>query len=414
MSIMRAKKKILVIFLLINQLISQYSEGKISNVVQQLRPLKILFVTSKFPHATRVYTDNQIAGLLDKGHDVYILARQPGKYADYPLIKQYNLLARTYYFEQIEGNKKVPAELKDIDIIYCQFAGLGEYCLQLKKTKKIDAPLIICLRGADATKAFQRNPHCYDNLFVKANLFLPVCEYFKNNMIKYGCDPNKIIIHHSAIDCAKFEYKKRKNPKRKAVKFIVVATLSERKGIRYILYALNKLKKKYPQIKLTILGSDQGEREKQKIIILNIINELNLHKYVTLLGFQLHQRVVSALHDAHIFVLTSYTRTTGIKEGIPNSLMEAMATGMPVIATQHGGIPELVKNGKSGFLVPEQNVDELVKKMAYLIDNPSCWEQMGRFGAAWVRQEHDKDKAVDKLINIFLSVLNKNNNQLFI
>ncbi len=401
------KKIFLIISLLVNQLIGRSEENKINQTTQQQQSLNILFVTSKFPHATRVYTDNQIVGLLDKGHNVYILAREPAKYTDYPLAKQYNFLQRTYYFDQIEDRKKLPDAFKKIDIICCQFAGLGEYCLQLKEEKKIDAPLVIFLRGADATKAFQRNPHCYDNLFKKADLFLPVCEYFKKNIIKHGCDPKKITVHHSAIDCNKFEYKQRMQPKRRAVRFIVVATLSERKGIRYLLYAVARLKRRYPRIRLTILGSDQGPREKQKAVLLNIIKEFNLQKQVKLLGFQFHDRVVEELHRAHIFTLTSYTREKGITEGIPNSLMEAMATGMPIIATYHGGIPELVKEGKSGFLVPEQNVDELVKRMIYLINNPMLWEQMGKFGAEWVRKEHNKDIAVEQLIKIFLSVLKK-------
>jgi len=382
--------------------------GQICFTQSLTRKLKILFVTSKFPYATRPYTDNQIVGLLDKGHEVYILAQYPGEQADYPLIKQYNFLEKTYYFEQIEGDAAMPDALKDIDIIYCQFAGrLAEYCLRLIDEKNMDARFIVCLRGGDATSTLLNNPHQYDDLFVKADLFMPVCEYFKNNIIRYGCNSEKILVHHSAIDCTKFRYKARIKPRDGTVRFIIVATLSERKGIRYALYAIDKLRKKYPNIKLTIIGGERFRKEKAEIVINNLIRELHLEQYVTLLGFRLHNQIITELNRAHIFLLTSYTRDNGVQEGIPNALMEAMATGLPVISTYNGGIPELVEDGISGFLVPEKNVDVLVAKMAYLIKYPKCWGSMGKAGSEQVNKEHNRDKATDTLVDIFFSVLEK-------
>ena len=292
------------------------------NQEHSTRKLKILFVTNKFPYATRAYTDNQIVGLLDKGHEVYILAQYPGQYDDYPLIKKYNLLKRTYYFEQIEGNKKIPNVLKDIDIVYCQFGGwLGRYCLRLINEKNMNSRLIVCLRGSDATSTLINNPHRYDDLFVKADLFMPVCEHFKNNIIKYGCNPAKIVVHHSAIDCAKFKYRACTKPRDGKVRFIIVASLFERKGVRYALYAIDKLKRKYPNIKLTIIGGSQHEQKKAKNVINSLVKKLHLEKYVSLLGFQLHKQIVTELNRAHIFLLTSYTSNAGTQEGIPNSLM---------------------------------------------------------------------------------------------
>jgi len=403
--ILLKEKTLLIIFLLMGQ--TNNSEI-VSLSDKKQKPLKILFVTSKFPYATRPYTDNQIVGLLDKGYEVYILAQYPGQYDDYPLIKQYNLLERTYYFEQIENGGELPNVLKDIDIIYCQSGGrIAEYCLKLINEKSMDARLIVCLRGGDATSVLINNPHRYDDLFVKADLFMPVCEYFKNNIIEYGCDPEKIVVHHSAIDCTKFRYKARIKPRNGTVRFIMVATLSERKGIRYALYAIDKLRRKYPNIKLTIIGGEQLGKEKAEIVINNLIRELRLEQYVTLLGFQPHNRIVTELNRSHIFLLTSYTRDNGVQEGIPNALMEAMATGLPVVSTYNGGIPELVKDGVSGFLIPEKNVDILVEKMAYLIEHSECWGSLGKAGFEQVNKEHNRDRAIDALEDVFLSVLEK-------
>jgi len=370
------------------------------------KKLKILFVTTRFPNPTRAYTDNQIVGLLDKGHEVYILAQSPGSFADYSLIKEYNLLERTYYIDQIENDEEFPAVL-DSDIVYCQVGDLGDYCVKLIEEKNMAAKLIVCLRGSDATGVLIKDPHYYDDLFTKADLFMPVCEYFKNNIIENGCDPTKIIVHHSAIDCTKFRYKARIKPQDGTVRFIIVATFLERKGIRYVLYAFDELRKRYPNIKLTIIG---GEYKQEKSVIESLIEALNLEQYVTLLGFQFHHQIVTEFHRAHICLLTSCaSKTTGTQEGIPNSLMEAMATGLPVISTYHGGIPELVKDDVSGFLVPERDSKLILEKMVYLIEHPERWEPMGRVGSEWVKQEHNKDKAIDKLIDIFFSILEKGN-----
>ena len=87
--------------------------------------------------------------------------------------------------------------------------------------------------------------------------------------------------------------------------------------------------------------------------------------------------------------------------------MEAMATGLPVISTYHGGILELVEDGVSDFLVPERNVDILLEKMIYLIEHPERWAAMGKAGSEWVKKEHNKDKAINRLIDIFFLVLKK-------
>ena len=84
-----------------------------------------------------------------------------------------------------------------------------------------------------------------------------------------------------------------------------------------------------------------------------------------------------------------------------------MATGLAVISTYNGGIPELVEDGISGFLVAEKNVDMLVEKMAYLIEHSECWKSMGRAGSKQVNREHNKDRANDRLIDIFFSVLKR-------
>ena len=105
--------------------------------------------------------------------------------------------------------------------------------------------------------------------------------------------------------------------------------------------------------------------------------------------------------DAHVFVAPSVTGKNGDQEGIPVGLMEALAQGMPVISTLHGGIPELIQHGQSGFLVPERDVEELAATLELLLSNPQLWAGMGKAGRSFVEEHYNIAKLNDRLLNIY-------------
>jgi colanic acid/amylovoran biosynthesis glycosyltransferase len=114
---------------------------------------------------------------------------------------------------------------------------------------------------------------------------------------------------------------------------------------------------------------------------------------VSLLGAADGDLVRRKMAAADLFMLPSVTATDGDQEGIPVSLMEAQAGGLPVLSTVHSGIPELVADGKSGFLVPERNVEALASRLTYLCEHPNSWLHMGQEGR----------KIVESRFNIELS-----------
>jgi colanic acid/amylovoran/stewartan biosynthesis glycosyltransferase WcaL/AmsK/CpsK len=100
----------------------------------------------------------------------------------------------------------------------------------------------------------------------------------------------------------------------------------------------------------------------------------------------------------------SVTGCDGNQEGIPVVLMEALAQGIPVVTTQHSGIPELVRDGESGFLVTERDADALAEKLTYLVEHPETWSRMGIKGRSHVEQHYNIDKLNDRLVEIFKQV----------
>jgi len=124
-----------------------------------------------------------------------------------------------------------------------------------------------------------------------------------------------------------------------------------------------------------------------------------------MVGSKSHDEVVQVLAQSHILIAPSVTAADGDEEGIPNTLKEAMAMGLPVISTLHAGIPELVEDGVSGFLVPEHNVEALADRLMRLVDHPETWAAMGRAGRRQIEAEFDTDRLNDELLVLYKGML---------
>jgi colanic acid/amylovoran biosynthesis glycosyltransferase len=117
--------------------------------------------------------------------------------------------------------------------------------------------------------------------------------------------------------------------------------------------------------------------------------------------------VQQKMAEAHLFILPSITAANGDQEGTPVSLMEAQAAGLPVISTLHSGIPEVVLDGETGFLIPERDVELLSEKIMQLIEEPSLWGKMGHEGRKHMEQHYDIKKLNRQLEDLYFSLTEK-------
>ena len=170
--------------------------------------------------------------------------------------------------------------------------------------------------------------------------------------------------------------------------------------MEYSIRAVAELLKKYPNIEYTIVGFGELEDQLNKLI-----RSLKVQNNIKLVGRLSQEGVAAALNQSHIFILPSITDKTGDEEGIPNSLKEAMAMGLPVISTYHAGIPELIQDGRSGFLVPEKDSKALVKKIEYLINNPVIWPSLTYAARTTIEMEYEKEAVNKKLVSLFYSMV---------
>jgi colanic acid/amylovoran biosynthesis glycosyltransferase len=367
-----------------------------SAAVDEQRPLNILFIVGHFPARSQTFILNIMTGLIDNGHNVFIFSfHKDSLVGMHPNVEKYKLLDSVIY-------EQFPAQLPECDIVFCQFGYLGrkifenEQLKQWLKNKKV----VVCFRGSDLTARIKDNPKMYKRLLRKGNLFLPVCNYFKKKLIRLGGHPNKIIVHHSAIDCSQFFFKKRKKPETGPIHLVSVCRLVEKKGIAIAISAVAKIIKKYPQVHYTIVGDGP-----EWIRLKQLIQKLNVADNVTMCGWRTQDQVIDILDRSHIFLLPSVTSTNGNEEGIANALKEAMAMGLISVGTWHAGTSELIKDSFSGFLAPEGDNVQLANVIEHIIEHPNMWEAMQLAARRKVEEEFETKQLVKKLEKIFYQLL---------
>lgn len=402
--------------------------------------MKVAFLVAEFPSVSQTFIQNQIIGVIECGHDVTIFSRNERKNLKVNQeFTKYNLLERTIYLEIPKnkiirlamglkfiarfitknpgpilrtldmvkyGNKAISLSLLyeiiallesgPYDIIHCQFGDLGLHGLCLKQILAWPTKLVTSFRGYDASLYVHGKPGVYNELFQEGELFLPVSHSLKKRIIDQGCPEEKIVVLPSGIDCEKLTYSKRAVPQGESTRVLTIGRLVEKKGIAYAIEAIARVVASGRNVTYDVVGDGvlRGNLDR-------LIEERGMQDHIRLLGRKNHEEVIRLSQLAHIMIAPSITAADGDEEGIPNVLKEAMALGLPVISTTHSGIPELVEDGTSGFLVPERDAVALADRLSYLIDHPEKWENMGKAGRVCVETNYDKKVLNDQLLMLY-------------
>jgi colanic acid/amylovoran biosynthesis glycosyltransferase len=180
------------------------------------------------------------------------------------------------------------------------------------------------------------------------------------------------------------------------VRVLTVGRLIEKKGLEYALRAMRLVIEREMNVCYEIIGDGP-----LKPTLERHIDELNLASIVTLWGARDIDFVRQRIADSHLFLLPSVTAADGDEEGVPVSLMEAQASGLPVLSTRHSGIPELVADGESGILVPERDAEALAAALVRLIENPEPWDRMGREGRKIVERRFNSTTLARDLVQLY-------------
>lgn len=174
---------------------------------------------------------------------------------------------------------------------------------------------------------------------------------------------------------------------------ISVGQLKEKKGFQYLLQACQILKSMDYVFNCQIIGEGVLRQELERQI-----HELSLQNFVSLRGALPHESVIQEYQHSTLFVLPCVTSSDGDRDGIPNVILEAMAMQLPVISTRHSGIPEVIKSGVNGLLVPPADAQSLAEAIALLIGNPDLRGQLGRQGRQTVTEQFNVTRNSGRLL----------------
>ncbi|MDC0434624.1 glycosyltransferase family 4 protein [bacterium] len=204
-------------------------------------------------------------------------------------------------------------------------------------------------------------------------------EEAKSELIsRLQCPAEKIIVIPNWIDSSRYVVEKPARDLNNPVRFLFMGWIEPFKGVRHLIDAAVILRASNTAFKLDFCG---GGSELAPLI--QYCEELGLDDSISFNGWVTGNKKASILASADVLVLPSYS------EGMPNSVLEGMASGLAVIATIVGGIPSLVQSEKQGLLINAGSVDELAQSMKILIDDRDLIEQMGCKNQEFISQRHD-------------------------
>jgi colanic acid/amylovoran biosynthesis glycosyltransferase len=243
-------------------------------------------------------------------------------------------------------------------------------------------PFIVSFHGVDVSKSLEEGscPQELDQVFTHASLVLARSVSLLEELRKLGCPEEKLRLNRTPIPLEQFPVMPRQAPGKGAWKLVQASRLIPKKGIFTTLEALTHVVKEFPNLVFTLCGTGP-EREAIKLRR----EELGLQKNVKLAGWQSQEQLREQYAQAHLFLHPSETTPSNDQEGIPNAMLEAMATGLPVVATNHGGIPEAVTHGEDGLLVEERSPRELADAILALLRDTELWQTLAEKAARNVR-----------------------------
>jgi colanic acid/amylovoran biosynthesis glycosyltransferase len=283
------------------------------------------------------------------------------------------------------------------ELLHIYFGNNGIFWLPLLRRAPI--PIIVSFHGADARVNSKTARRLLIEMFDLCPVILVRSNSLAATLVELGCSPSKIRIQHTGIPLGTFRFICRPKPEKGAWQLLQACRLIEKKGLNSTLHAFAAFSAKHPHARLTIAGDGPLRDSLEQLAI-----ELNVADRVFFAGFVDQSTLLTLYQASHFFVHPSEQPLDGDREGIPNSLLEAMATGLPCITTAHGGIPEAVCHMRSGILVNESDREGINHWLERLICDDAFRESLGRGAVRTVEEHFDLAGQITKLEDFYLEV----------
>jgi colanic acid/amylovoran biosynthesis glycosyltransferase len=421
--------------------------------------MRVLMVLVDFPALSETFVLDQITSLIDRGFDVDILAARARKEATmHADVEAYGLLDRVRYVDwkiptgprwlrwtqilfslvqqrqvgllyealragwqrmlrrpslvgalQLLSYAEALAALPVPDIVLCHFGPNGELMVRLRKAFNAAWPVATFFHGYDISVLLdERGPGVYDRLFRTGDLFLPASGFFRKRLVDLGAPADRTVVQRMGVrsEMQPMEAAKDIAARRGEFVFLSVGRLVEKKGLEYAIRAIAQCRQMDPELNVNLFIIGDGPLRKA---LQDVISGLKLAGIVRMVGSLSREQIKEKLLMADAFVLASVTAKDGDMEASPVAISEAMAAGLPVLATRHGGIPEIVDDEVTGLLVAERDVGALAEAMCRIARDRDLARRMGNAARQKVEQELALDRWNDLLAERIEILVNSRN-----
>lgn len=289
---------------------------------------------------------------------------------------------------------------KRVDICHAHFGPVGNKFRFIRRLWK--APLVVSFHGYDFSMPIRaEGPDLYQKLFAEADLITANSDYTRGRLEAIGCPSEKIRKLPVGLDLKAIRFKLRTLSFGERVQILSIGRLVGIKGHEFVIRAVAKLKQRGVRVDYHIVGDGVLRAGLQELAL-----ELGIPEEVHFDGALPWPAVCEALDRAHLFVMGS-VNIDGDEEGQGLALQEAQAAGLPVVATDHGALREGLLLERSGFLVPERDVNAMAERLQTLIEHPNLWPSMGRAGHNFIGEHYDIRKLNVSLCDIYREAIHR-------
>ena len=286
------------------------------------------------------------------------------------------------------------------DLMHVYFGHTGVHLLPF--IQRWPKPTVVSFHGMDVQPRDDQPGYAdrLAELLRTVPLALARSRSLMDRLVALGCPPENVRLNRTGIPLDRFPQVSRDVPKNGAWRLVQACRLIEKKGLPVTLEAFAGFAAQYPLARLTIAG--EGPMASQ---LSAMAERLGIAGNVDFRGFLGEGDLCRLYQESHFFLHPSQMTADHNQEGIPNAMLEAMATGLPVLATHHGGIPEAVEHGVTGILVAERDADGLRRELLALAADGDRYRAMGQAAAASVRAEFEQSAAITRLEAVYLEAI---------
>ncbi|MEM9327378.1 MAG: glycosyltransferase [Bacteroidota bacterium] len=370
---------------------------------------KVLVYNDSFLKYSETFIYRQLSGLRDD-FELHFLCHQrlnPEKFPfsnthviPYGMLQSVTRLFNPFKFAPDTAGK-VRHLLQDLspDLIHVHF---GTHAMKIiPVAKALDIPVLITFWGSDASKRLRSSQYVRTLKTLLPETSVICCSAaLKLNLQEVGVDVSQAVVHYVGASTSKFAYVDRqpigqKLGQGKPIVFLQVGRFVEKKGHLSTIKAIAQMlqttmRGREHLIQIQFIGGGPMEGQAKELT-----HSLGIQNNFQFLGVKTSDEVQRHMSEADVLLQHSVTSSKGDMEGLPIVIMEAMATGLPVVSTFHSGIPELIHHGESGFLVEEHDVAAYSRVLADVLVLQD--DQINREARAKIEAEFDLEKQNRKL-----------------